>query len=179
MEAFLKKIKFIEGRPKDLVNGFVHETQSLLPKDNDYFIIPSLIIYTILYYFYAPETFDVSACGQGLELNEDKTIAKMASVESSLSTMRSVYGTKAITCDEECIYEWKFKFANIIPLAGYVVGIHSFTNYHKILDGNFVDIYRHFEISGPCGGYTSSFWGVASDGWKYNKDIQLKCIFNV
>ena len=110
METFLKQIKFIEQTTKNLVNGFVHESQSLLPKDNHYFIIPSLVIYTILYYFYDPERFD--QCDQGIKLNEERTIATHSLSDGDY---KSIYGTRLIPPDSKFIYERKFRLVIYYP----------------------------------------------------------------
>ena len=52
MEAFLSKIKSIDNEDKDIVNGYVRRIQQLLPIDNTYYIISSLVIYTILYFYH-------------------------------------------------------------------------------------------------------------------------------
>ena len=104
METFLKQIKFVEQREKDLVGGFVHESQLLFPDDNHYFVIPSLVIYTILYYFYDPERFD--ECHEGIKLNERGTIATHTLPDGDY---KSVYGTRLISPDSKHTYEWKFR----------------------------------------------------------------------
>ena len=52
MEAFLKKIELVDDEAKDTVNGYVRAIQDLLPKDESYYIIPSSVIYTVLYFYY-------------------------------------------------------------------------------------------------------------------------------
>ena len=48
----MKEIKYIDERKKDLVFGFVNESRQELPEKINYYDIPSLIRYMILYYLY-------------------------------------------------------------------------------------------------------------------------------
>ena len=158
MEDFLKQIKFLDQKEKDLVNGYVHESQCLFPKDNHYCIIPSLVVYTILYYFYDPERFDQSGCGTGIVLSEDK---KIATHTLERGKFKSVYGTKLIQRDADVVYEWKF-LATSIPDGLYLaIGIHSFENHKKIID-------EDFSTYSPHHGERSYFWAVAEDGLPFS-----------
>ena len=167
METFLKQIKFIEQKERDLVCGYTHESQIDFSKDNHYFIIPSLVIYTILYYFYDPEKFDES--GAGLTLNEDQTVVTQTG-EDDLWT--SVYGNRLIPADSKCIYEWKFKiFQKTYPFFvdqdSYccILGIHSFEKAKKILDNDFSENYEHKDYA------KSNFWAISNLKDKFSNDI--------
>ena len=48
----MKKIELVDDEAKDIVNGYVRATQELLPKDESYYIIHSLVIYTVIYFYY-------------------------------------------------------------------------------------------------------------------------------
>ena len=159
MEAFLKQIKFIEQTTRSLVNGFVYESQSLLPKDNHYFIIPSLVIYTILYYFYDPERFD--QCDQGIKLNDERTIATQT---LPMGEYKTVYGTKLIPPNIKGIYEWKFKAFNVPRSDYHLIGIHSFTNYKKLIHDDCSEGHNHKTEKGS----SSHFWAATDGGYKYS-----------
>lgn len=53
--AVLKKIN---AKTMNLINGFVHNVQILLPADNSYYNIPELIVQIILMFYHIKERWD-------------------------------------------------------------------------------------------------------------------------
>ena len=99
---------------------------------------------------------------------------------------KSVYGTKSIPPDVKCIYEWKFKAKNIPEDGHMAIGIHSFTNYEKVIDEDFSEDPPHEEK-------VSFYWAITDMGGrfsnhksighgflkcKWEKEDTIKMIFN-
>lgn len=157
MEHFLKQMKLIQPDDLDLVNGYVHRSQQELPQDNQYFVIPSLLIYTILYYFYEPEQFDEISKGYGVYLNASQTIATTKGYSSWLS----IYGTMLIPPNTGYIYEWKFKILEKRSNDHLLIGIHSFDEGNKLFNNDFTSIYAHGDLK-------SNYWALCDSGVKYS-----------
>ena len=75
MQPSLKDIKYIEQIEKDIVHGFIKQNQALLPSNDTYYIIPTLIIHWILLYFHEREHFDPNNCSQRFKLSDNNTVA--------------------------------------------------------------------------------------------------------
>lgn len=161
MEAFLKSVKFIEKKQRYTITGFVREIQSQLPKDN-YYIIPSLVIYTILYYYHENEGFHPDNHGTKVLVNETHDTVLF---RSHITTdWHSAYGKKLITNDNKTIYEWKMIITYDKPPGGIahaLIGIHSFENCKMILEGDFTVATPHYDES-------SKYWGICDNGKKYS-----------
>ena len=161
METFLKSIKLIRQKEQYKVSGYVREAQKEFPDDN-YFIIPPLVIYTILYYFHEFEGFHPDNHGEGTTVNDTNDIITLES-----DTWQSAYGKMIINAtDNPCIYEWKMIITCIeLEGAGHLlIGIHSFENCDKILDNDFTEKYLHTNKS-------SRAWAMCDNGKKYSRDM--------
>ena len=121
--------KWMESLPlesRDCVSGYIKSAQILLPTDNAYYNIPSLVAYLVLYYFYIAEYF--TAKGTDIELEDDGSIAVRSKNGTSLA--QTVYGNILINCDKTAdynycsIYKWKLQIVSMQTVAAlYSVGI--------------------------------------------------------
>ena len=107
-------VKFIRQHYKDIVFGFIRKCQSLLPTDNIYYTIPSLVSHWCLLYFYIKEHFDPDCCGSNIVLSENNTIATIQHQNESVVMLRNIV--------ESGVHRWKFQ---LIVYHGYmtVIGI--------------------------------------------------------
>ena len=53
----LEDVKIVDEQTKDTVKGFIREIETILPDDDIYFTIPTLVIHCILLYFFHNEQF--------------------------------------------------------------------------------------------------------------------------
>ena len=95
----LEDIKNIDRETKCIVTGFVKDVQKLLPLDNVYYTIPTLIIHWIILYYFQPDSFDPTNCGKCHILSQDNTIV-------TNGWNACVYLSKVI---KSGVQEWKFK----------------------------------------------------------------------
>ena len=98
MALSLEEFKLINQRTKDVVFGFVHESQKLLPcESNSYFLIPDLIIHVCLAYYYTKHAWRISKdyanSGNNLKLtNDDKRASTQHLGPRTVFSKKSVYG---------------------------------------------------------------------------------------
>ena len=121
-------VKTIDQSTKDIVSGFIRDTQ-LLSTNNSYFIIPSLVHHWCLLYYYFPEFFTAS-CDR-IELNESKTIATCIKADDG----QGIFGNVII--DESSInmiYVWKIRVIRLKDVEFDVeIGITD-KNKYKLID---------------------------------------------
>ena len=100
----LEDVKFIDKKAKDIVNGYINETQNSFPTDNIYYTIPTLVIHWILLYFHALECFDPDNHCKNVTLSDDNTVLTKEKQCRSLSYL-SMEVSKGI-------HVWTFKILN-------------------------------------------------------------------
>ena len=154
MECIMNKINCVSERDRCLISGFVKNCQSLFPKNNPYFIIPSLVIYVILYFYSELEEFDDHPTG--IVLTGDNKIATTATPHWS-----SLYGKNIYQRNKRLIYHWTFKIVDGPLVGDILIGIHSYDTFGKILDGDFTSSSRH-EMA------KSLYWAICCNGMIYS-----------
>ena len=123
MTAHFDLIKATDQKTKDIVNGFIRDSQNLLPNDkNQYYNIPSLVFIITILYYYNPEYFTIH--GDLMELNQDKNIVTMNGFYSSTS-IKAVYGNVMIEMGSTGKHIWTFNIIKPNQQAIIVIGIDS------------------------------------------------------
>ena len=102
MAASFTWLKTIPNPYRLCVFGYTRNAQKLLPQNNSYFNIPSLVIFKILEFYFKRDIFTLY--DMNVTINEDKTIAT-----HNGGTYDAVYGEIIINFDSGLIYEWKIK----------------------------------------------------------------------
>ena len=97
----LENVKYTNQKGKDIVNGYVRNIQTLMPSDNVYYTVPTLVIHSILLYFYRLECFDPENYCKTFKLTNDNTLLTKKRCEVSLAYL-SMNVSKGI-------HEWKFQ----------------------------------------------------------------------
>ena len=107
----LKKVNKISQKNKDTVFGFIRGAQAMLPDNNHYYNIVTLIQHLILFYFHYPsDKFDVFDAEIYQLSNEDKTVTNQGPSQDGLYCTKtgSCYGFMKINSMNGGIYRWKF-----------------------------------------------------------------------
>ena len=124
----LHDVKGIDIKMKYLVNGYVMQIQNLLPDDNVYYTIPTLIIHWILLYFYIPDAFDPDKCHKVFELSKDNTLI----THKQGSTNKSAYLSRIV---DHGVYCWKFKLHKVY-VSGFTMCIGVWKSKYEINTNN-------------------------------------------
>ena len=107
----LEEVKNIDQRTKDFIYGYIRGAQELLPQNNIYFCIPTLVIHWILLYFGGLfDAFDVNNC------HSDYTIS---SKKRKITKQKNNH-TTAFLCNvvkDDGVHKWKFKIKRMNYLA--------------------------------------------------------------
>ena len=77
MATVFQKQLLVDNNTKNIVSGYIRNVQSLLPKQNSYYNIPTLINHIIIFYLFDDITFNTepSKYTQTLKFdNHDKTV---------------------------------------------------------------------------------------------------------
>ena len=78
MAASFKHLKHCDNKTMNLVHGFVHDAQRLLPcKQNSYFIIPEIIHHVCLSFYWIRFAFNGDLINKNLKVIDNKTITKV------------------------------------------------------------------------------------------------------
>ena len=94
-------IKNVDKRTLFTVSGFIRKCQKLLPHDNVYYNIPSLVEHICISFYWIAEYFTIHT--ENILLTDNKNTAK--TVGNSVTT---VYGNIKVS-DPSIIYKWTFK----------------------------------------------------------------------
>lgn len=121
--ARLEKVKDVAIPTKDCINGYIREAQKLFPSDNTYSLIPTLINYWIILYYYVWEHFDSNWCSDGFKLTEHNKLITKIKTNYSNAYLKAVVNTG--------IHKWKFELITITA-ADSMIGIWK-TKYDKNL----------------------------------------------
>ena len=101
-------INEINSRDKDLVFGFVRQSRDLFYINTQH-IIPEIISYVTLSYYYIFDTFNRNKCGSRLRiLNNNKTITNRNIIQP-FDAYSTVYGSNIIDSMTNGTYIWKFR----------------------------------------------------------------------
>ena len=110
MAATLKQLKSNMDNDTDcLIHGYIKENERILQNDNTDIIIPPLIIYTCLMYYWIREYFDDYEPAQIIR-SDDKLTIKTKQCGYSHSS----FGKTKIDSLSDGIYEWKLKIVEEI-----------------------------------------------------------------
>ena len=105
----LENVKVICVRTKDCVNGYIKNCQKLLPEDNVYYTIPTLVIHWILLYFHIGDQFDPANCAKGYELcYENNTIVAL-----NYNTEGNKGAVYLKNIARKGIHKWTFKLLKV------------------------------------------------------------------
>ena len=141
------KLKHIEQSQKDIVYGYIHEVQLLLPNDDSFYNIPSLVIFTCLAYYYPDEYF--TKYNENIEINDKKDT--ICSSDDDV-TGTTAYGNIDIIGTKYFQYEWEFE---IIKMNDYVaIGIDSSGKSYtedQFHDGENTNLFYAYESDSPFG----------------------------
>ena len=159
-------LKGADPRTKDIVNGFIKNSQVLLPnEENAYYNIPSLVFMMTLLYYYNPEYF--TKHGRDISLNETKNIAHLEK-SAGYST---VYGNITITKKDQGKHIWTFNISEPNKQVIMTIGIDSSAK--RFLNADFNTIENECAFYGyQCYGEDSSDPNIKIQGYlAYNDDI--------
>ena len=150
LSASLEDVKWIDTYTKDTVSGYIRQCQSLLPSNNIYYTIPSLVIHWCLLYYFIGDAFDPNSCGKGFELsNNNKVMVCMESVNGS------VYLTKKV---DKGIHKWSFKLIQVDSFCDMAIGVWKVNNKPQVNKC----IYN-MNANGKCYGWHLN-WGYTTNG---------------
>ena len=128
------KVKDADDYIKNIVNGYIHTSQSSLPhKQNQYYIIPPLVGYLIIAYYYNPEYFALFP--EDVTINDEKTIVTH-NPDGYKDMGISIFGNVKISqklCSSKFI--WTFKISEARPGLAIAIGIDA--NLAKIVNDLF------------------------------------------
>ena len=104
-----------------------------MPKDDVYYLIPTLVIHWILLYFHQREHFDPSHCSNYIILSEDNTIATQTGDRKEMFVLLSKIARSGV-------HRWKFK---LLENNGYIktIGIFKSKLYSPALDSDATSFY--------------------------------------
>ena len=162
-----EQIKSISKHTQYVAYGFIRRCQSLLPADDAYFIIPSLVEYTILLFYNDFELF---------QFNQSKTFRYF---HRSHGDYFKLFGTNLIERKYTNEYEWKIETnESFSGRFGVVNDTNNISTSPSIING---DCYwRHpdvINIGSERGGHQGTEWGSGGgtdlDAFiaEYTKDI--------
>ena len=152
----LELVKNIDQVTKDIVFGYIRQCEiNLLPNNNTFFNISSLIKFICIIYYWRQEYF--TSHGSCSKLNDEKDIVTNTEYKTN-----TVYGNININNKISCIYLWTFKIINWwIPTGQIFIGIDSSNK--KFIEKNFTSHYNH---KNPV------YYAFDSDGYKISTDDQ-------
>ena len=121
MAADFQSVKKVDQRTRDIVNGFIKQTQSILPSnDNPYYNIPSLVFILTILYYSNPEYFTIH--GENMKVNENKDVIECI---RAIRDNNTVYGNFVITKEDKGKFMWTFKLYKAESGAIARIGIDS------------------------------------------------------
>ena len=118
MKALLLTIsdcRKIEKRIVYVVNGFIHESQELLPANNVYYNIPELIIQICLIFYHIKEYWDPEWCNINFDID-----GNVISPNQQCGTYRTAF---LYQCISKGAHHWQFKILVKGPSNGIDIGI--------------------------------------------------------
>ena len=140
------KIANIDQKAIDVVSGYIRQCQKLLPKNNIYYTIPSLVEQMCITYYWIHEYFTVY--GDNITLDKINNIASSILDEYNIET---IYGNIIID-DKPIIYKWIFKILKLESII--IIGIDSSNK--QFCNGDYATKRN-----------TNSYYSYGSDGLKF------------
>ena len=162
-------LKNIDQRTKDIVIGYIKQCQLLLPQNNTYYNIPSLVRHLCMAYYLIKEYFTKHS--KDIELNENGSIAT-----NTASDFRSAYGNIVIDGELLMIYKWWFK---ILRASVICIGIDSSNKKHIDVDYSNPEInycnFGAYYCGGKKYGHDLAYNGVDyGDAWGEDEVIKME-----
>ena len=127
MALLIERVRMADKKTVELINVYIKHIQALLlTTDNiNSVIIPELVIYWIIAFYYNPEYFTTH--GQHIKLNEAQNIATYCldtSVEDS--PLNTVYGNIRVTNNDHYNkFVWEFRISKAAPNIVIAIGLDS------------------------------------------------------
>ena len=104
----LKRLKNINNKYKYTVFGYIHQNEQELSLQ----IIPALIFYLSLLYYFHGECFD--RCSENMEISHDKmTITRNSKLSTDNPWNNFAIGAISIDSMKKCLAKWRFKLKHI------------------------------------------------------------------
>ena len=120
MSLKFDEIKDVDDYIKNIVNGYIHTSQSLLPHEqNTYYIIPPLVGYLITAYYYEPECF--AFFPESITKNEKKDVITHSSLRD-ISIFGNMKISKNLYCNK---FIWTLKISNCCIGLSIAIGIDA------------------------------------------------------
>ena len=147
-------VKNMEQSRKDIVFGYVKRVQKLLPDDNAYYIIPSLVCYWILLYFAPTDYFEPDLCNKEFILTDNNTVAAQRGGHEQVALLHNVATSG--------IHKWTFKLVKF-DRNGYITLFGVFkARYSAVLTSQFFSSCYDNKV------YVYDVWsGTKKDGDEY------------
>ena len=97
----------IDHKTNHLVHGYIRAIEQILKQDNSAIIIPSLVIYTCLIYYWLNEHFDI--INESVVIQTSNKMKLISGKGSSNKWNNSNFGNILIPSIGDDIYKWKLK----------------------------------------------------------------------
>ena len=133
----MASLKGIDQKVKDCVNGYIRQCQTLLPKENPYYNIPELVVYSIILFYYIGDAFDPNYCSASYRLSNDNS-----TVLKTKGDYTNAFLTKIVS---KGIHKWRFKINKMTT--GMIIGV-----WKAHIDKD-VNLYLLYEKSGKYYGW--------------------------
>ena len=119
MATTFKHLKHCDKKSRNILNGYIRESQTLFPcKDNSYYIIPDLVIHICLSFFWNAGIFNQENHGKNLNFIDERTVEKVNTPFHSLCIIGDLITNKM--CDIfQFEIEIKKKSNDFCPYIGY------------------------------------------------------------
>ena len=95
------RLKTIDQKTKDCVNGYIRKIQALYSDDSRYQIIPELVTSWLLLYYFFGDAFDKYNCAEHYSLSKNDTILNQAAIGDGSAFLSKIVGAG--------VHEWKFR----------------------------------------------------------------------
>eukprot|EP01084_Bolivina_argentea_P001714 3161_1 len=115
MMAFnFEEVQFIDQINKDIVFGYIRIAQKLLPSNNPYYNIPTLVLHACLLYYVPKECFDQIGAEMKIMYDDNDNNNNIVELKSG-SVWNTAYGSFVIDANKNCnaIYQWKIKLIKL------------------------------------------------------------------
>ena len=113
MDTFLQRHRNIASKQEEcILSGYVRQVQNSFP-DNTFYVIPDLVIFICLAYYYEPEQWDINTKTTGIDVDGN-----------NINHTDNDYDRISLTkIAEKGIHVWRFRINHIIDKGWNVIGI--------------------------------------------------------
>ena len=149
MSLNFEDVKLIQQNHKDIVFGYIRGAQQLLPSNNPYYNISTLVSHTILLFYVINEYF--FKYGRHVEVTDDRL-----TIKHIMGGYDTIYGSQRIESNESAIHKWRVKIITCCSVNLYVG----------------IDSSECKWINKPVMWQTKSInYSFKANGWKYCSDV--------